>query len=181
MSPFLSFHLFKYCPQVNKSESILQSGSGNFVILGPDTQPILFNFRNIFSRQDAPPYLPLGSSMTIRPFAFLFTTRGFLSSPFFALSGNLDSNTTSTTHGKTKQPSASVSIARSQTIARALDSLSPHKLILLISKLSRQKLCENRGIGLGKSVRDFSHFKTSSSIPSAIRSEKYTLTVLPES
>ena len=80
--------------------------------------------------------------MTIRPFAFLFTTRGFLSSPLFALSGNLDSNTTSTTHGKTKQPSASVSIARSQTIARALDSLSPHKLILLISKLSRQKLCE---------------------------------------
>ena len=76
MSPFLSFHLFKYCPQDNNSRSILQSGSGNFIILGPDTQPILFNFRNIFSRQDTPPYLPLGPSMTIRPFCLPFHNQG---------------------------------------------------------------------------------------------------------
>ena len=182
MSPFLSFHLFKYCPQVNKSESILQSGSGNFIILGPDTQPILFNFRNIFPRQDTPPYLPLGPSMTIRPFCPFFSQQGVLFfSPLFALSGNLDSKPCTHDARETKQPSVSVSIARSQITVRVLDSLSPHILILLISKLSRQKLRKHKSNSFKKGVRDFSHFKISSSISSATHTEGHTLAEPPES
>ena len=142
----------------------------------------IVQFSKHFSRQDTPPYLPLGPSMTIRPFCPFFPQQGVLFfSPLFALSGNLDSKPCTHDARETKQPSVSVSIARSQITVRVLDSLSPHILILLISKLSRQKLRKHKSNSFKKSVRDFSHFKISSSISSATHTEGHTLAEPPES